>query len=147
MIYVFLLIISLNTAFAIFFLKFILKLLLLLTSRVGVMTIIGNRLSDLRKNIGINQEELGKKLGLSKNAISAYERDINEPPDDIKVKLAKFFNVSLDYLLGIVDEPRPIYKTERRLYIRLPEDFPEELVKDAERYIQFLNSNLNKKKG
>ncbi len=62
MIYVFLLIISLNTAFAIFFLKFILKLLLLLTSRVGVMTIIGNRLSDLRKNIGINQEELGKKL-------------------------------------------------------------------------------------
>ena len=111
------------------------------------MTIISNRLRDLRKNIGINQEKLGKKLGLSKNAISAYERDINEPPDDIKVKLAKFFNVSLDYLLGIVDEPRPIYKTERRLYIRLPEDFPEELVKDAERYIQFLNSNLNKKKG
>ena len=109
--------------------------------------IIGERLSDLRKDRHLTQEELGNLLGLEKSTISAYENDKREASDDIKVKLAKFFNVSLDYLLGIVDEPRPIYKTERRLYIRLPGDFPEELVKDAERYIQFLNSNLNKKKG
>ena len=70
---------------------------------------IGERLKKLRKEYKINQEDLGAIVGVQKSSISLYETNKIEPSDKIKVKLAKHFNISLDYLLGVIDEPVPYY--------------------------------------
>ena len=65
---------------------------------------IGTRLCDLRKMRNMTQKELAEKLSLSVNSISMYERGLSTPNDDVKIKIAQIFHVSLDYLLGNVDE-------------------------------------------
>ena len=61
-----------------------------------------NRLKELRKEIGLTQEELGEQVGLANNTISRYETGSNEPAKfETWQKLADFFNVPVDYLLGI----------------------------------------------
>ena len=65
---------------------------------------IGNRLFALRKEVGITQEELGRKLGLDKTTISAYDLDIRQPTAVVAAKIAKSLNASLDFLCGITSE-------------------------------------------
>lgn len=62
-----------------------------------------DRLSKLRKELGLTQEDLAKKIGYTRTAISAWEIGRNEPSYSDIVKIADFFNVSLDYLLGKSD--------------------------------------------
>lgn len=66
---------------------------------------IGERLSDLRKDRGMTQQQLADELHLTKYNISAYERDANEAPDSVKIAIANYFQVSIDYLLGLTDCP------------------------------------------
>ena len=66
---------------------------------------IGERLSDLRKERGITQRQLADELHLTKYNISAYEREANEAPDSVKIAIANYFQVSIDYLLGMTDCP------------------------------------------
>lgn len=53
----------------------------------------------------MNQTELGEALGLSQNTISAIESGLRTTTIEKLILLAKFFNVSADYLLGLKDEP------------------------------------------
>ena len=80
---------------------------------------LGRRLTELRRNAGISQKELGSYLGVSHYTISAYEKERSEPSDDLKVTMCKYFNVSCDYLLGLIDIPMPISRTETA--IKVPE--------------------------
>lgn len=64
---------------------------------------IGNRLRLLREEKNIKQEDLAKILLISTSAVGMYERDEREPNDDLKLKIAHLFNVSIDYLLGKSD--------------------------------------------
>lgn len=62
----------------------------------------GNRLKQLREEKDLKQDELGKILNVSRQSISNYENGLRFPNDEeFLVKLANFFDVSLDYLLGI----------------------------------------------
>lgn len=61
---------------------------------------IGSRLCDLRKARNMTQKDLADKLSLSVNSISMYERGLSTPNDDVKLKIAQMFHVSLDYLMG-----------------------------------------------
>lgn len=80
---------------------------------------IGNRLTELRKRAGLSQRQLGEALDVSHYTISAYEKGRSEPGDQIKVCLARYFNVSLDYLLGIIDSPMPVSRSEST--VKVPE--------------------------
>lgn len=60
----------------------------------------GEKLKQLRKSRGLTQKELGAKVGLSKAVVSKYENDLGYPSLDVIVKIASFFNVTTDYLLG-----------------------------------------------
>ncbi|OYS00301.1 XRE family transcriptional regulator [Lactobacillus taiwanensis] len=63
------------------------------------------RLKELRKEIGLTQEELGEQVGLANNTISRYETGSHEPTKfETWQKLADFFNVPVDYLLGISED-------------------------------------------
>ena len=76
--------------------------------------VINVRIRELREAAGLTQEELGKVVQQSKSNISKYERKALEPSLETIKKLAEFFNVSVDYLLGlsnvkdIANPPKPI---------------------------------------
>jgi len=67
------------------------------------MNNFGNRLRTLRLEKGLNGIELGKKFNFSKSTISSWENETREPSREILITLANYFEVSLDYLLGISD--------------------------------------------
>ena len=64
------------------------------------MTNYSNRIRELRRAKGMNQEQLAEQIGLTKQAISQYERGVRKPSFEIIEALCDFFNVSSDYLLG-----------------------------------------------
>lgn len=61
---------------------------------------IGNRIKELRKSKKMSQSELGKFIGVSQTTVTAWENGRAEPSSSYVAKLATFFNVSTDYLLG-----------------------------------------------
>lgn len=63
----------------------------------------GIRLKQLREEKGLKQEELALALSVSPSAIGMYERDYREPSDGLLIKMAIFFEVSTDFLLGKTD--------------------------------------------
>ena len=62
-----------------------------------------DRLVKLRKELSLTQEEFAQKIGYTRTAISAWEIGRNEPSNADTVKIADFFNVSTDFLLGKTD--------------------------------------------
>ncbi len=63
------------------------------------------RLKELRTEKNINQVELSAEIGVSKGIISLWENGLREPGMYSLIQLAKFFDVSIDYLVGISDYP------------------------------------------
>ena len=63
------------------------------------------RVKKLRKAQKLSQKELGEALGLTQNTISAIESGTRTTTIEKLTLLAKFFDVSADYLLGLKDEP------------------------------------------
>lgn len=61
----------------------------------------GARLKELRKNKHLSQSEAGKRLGVTRSTISAYERNVKTPSVDILVQIAVLYNVSIDYIMGL----------------------------------------------
>ncbi len=62
-----------------------------------------DNLKALRQEAKIGQVELAEKLGVSKGVISFWENGINEPGLAALIKIADFFEVSIDYLVGRED--------------------------------------------
>lgn len=61
---------------------------------------IGEQITVLRKQQNLSQDELAKKVGVSRTIIGNYERNANTPSIEVLVKLAKVFNVTVDFLVG-----------------------------------------------
>ena len=64
----------------------------------------GNILRTLRTSKGMTQEQLAKKINLSKANVSKYEADLVEPNLETLALIATVFSVSVDYLLGIQEK-------------------------------------------
>ena len=65
-----------------------------------------NELKMLRESAGLSQEALAKKISISQSALGNYERGTRAPDKEIVVKLANFFDVSCDFLLGVSKDRR-----------------------------------------
>lgn len=63
----------------------------------------GETLKDLRRSRNLTQKEFGAMVGLSKAVVSKYETGIGYPSFDVLVRIAQYFGVTTDYLLGIVN--------------------------------------------
>ncbi len=63
------------------------------------------RLKDLRKNQKITQKQLATDIGLSERNYQSLEYGNIKPSYDTLLKLADYFNISLDYLVGRSDDP------------------------------------------
>lgn len=93
----------------------------------------------LRKEKGLNQEEIAKALGLSKSSIAMWETGSRRPSPDVYEQIADFFNVDMDFLYGRTDIRRKVWFDEGgRPYV------PEEtyyLDDDAREMAQFMYEN------
>lgn len=65
------------------------------------------RIRDLRNDRGLTQKQIAKLLSVSQNTYSQYEIGVSRFPLDAVVKLAEYYNVSVDYLVGLTDETVP----------------------------------------
>ena len=71
------------------------------------------RIRDLRNDRGLTQKQVAKLLNVSQNTYSQYEIGISRFSLDAVVRLAEYYNVSIDYLVGLTDETAP-YPQKRR---------------------------------
>ena len=70
-----------------------------------IKKIIGERIKENRLILGLTQEQLAKKLGVSTGIITAYERGLKTPSDELKSKICDLLNISFNDLMGC-----PTYK-------------------------------------
>lgn len=68
-----------------------------------MLRIFGERLKELRIEQGKTQAQVAEDLGISSVAYLHYEKNQREPSFDLLVNMAKYFNISLDYLFGLDD--------------------------------------------
>ena len=61
----------------------------------------GDKLKSLRKEAGMTQTDLAKRLGVTKSVVSYYERQERSPSPDVLIQLTDIFHVTSDYLIGI----------------------------------------------
>lgn len=64
------------------------------------------RIRDLREDKDLTQKELAKVLNCSQQVYSNYELGQRDIPTDILIKLSNFYNVSVDYILGISENSK-----------------------------------------
>ena len=77
----------------------------------------GEKIQKLRKEAGLSQEELSYQLGVSRQAISKWERDNGYPETEKIVRMSKIFNVTLEYLLNEESTQIPAEAAEQGFYV------------------------------
>ena len=70
---------------------------------------IYQRLRDLREDKDEKQEEIALVLGITRQQYQLYESGKRELPMHHFKTLARYYNVSLDYLSGMIDTPKPLF--------------------------------------
>lgn len=97
---------------------------------------IGRRLRELRKARGLTQQQVAAYLNAAKSTVSQYENDINEPDLETLVKLADWFGVSVDELLGRTGYPseKPAYAHSELIHEKLSDDEEDYLRDSLEMY-------------
>ena len=97
--------------------------------------LVGERLADLRKDKGLHQKELAAIIGVTERSVSLYERELSSPRDEVMLKIARYFNVSLDYLLGLTDHQ---ISYDHNDYIALPNGYVPELKRELLNHLELL---------
>ena len=65
------------------------------------------RIRNLREDKDLTQKQIGIILNMSQTGYNQYETGKNDIPTRVLIELAKFYNTSTDYILGLTDEIRP----------------------------------------
>ncbi|MFR5951407.1 MAG: helix-turn-helix domain-containing protein [Clostridia bacterium] len=98
---------------------------------------LGDRIKLLREEKHLRQEELAKDLSVAPSTIGMYETNKRQPNNDLIIKLAKYFNVSTDYLLGKSDIRNPEEQIKQEFefaYHKEMEGLSDEEIADALRF-------------
>lgn len=74
----------------------------------------GRNLERIRKDRKVSQATLGEELGLTQQMISSYEKDTSSPNIEVLTKIAEYFNISIDNLVGYVPSKANITSAEAR---------------------------------
>lgn len=72
-----------------------------------------HRIRDLREDHDLTQTQIGKILNMSQTGYSQYEIGKNDIPTKILIELSKYYNTSIDYLLGVTDEIKPYPRSKK----------------------------------
>ena len=106
--------------------------------------LFAKRLRDLRDEKNVSQEEVAKEVGITKSTLSKYELGKNEPGMMVAKRLADYFHVSFDWLVGHSDEKQLVMakKELANLFSKLLEKDKLEAV----RYMEYLYLTSSKEK-
>lgn len=72
-----------------------------------------NRLRDLREDRDLTQNKLAKAIGITQRKYSYIETGVQQLTESVLRSLAEYYNVSVDYLLDMTDEPTPYPKKKQ----------------------------------
>lgn len=100
------------------------------------MSSLAKRIKQLREEKQLTQEQFGKIFGIVKSTVSLYESGKSTPDDELKKRIAEYFNVSLDYLMGVSDIRNP-YKEEDKKLSKMDKFLLDLKKKAIERGIEF----------
>lgn len=68
------------------------------------------RLKDLREDHDLSQQAVSDYLGMKQSQYSRYERGLRDLPTDVLIRLARLYNTTTDYILGLTNNSAPIKK-------------------------------------
>jgi DNA-binding protein len=101
-----------------------------------------NRIAELRKKQKLSQHQFSKLLNVAQNTISQWETGHRDVDSTTLIKIAEFFKVSTDYLLGLTDTASPIVKEKTPSYqeevIQDLEDITPDMASEIRQYISYL---------
>ncbi len=101
---------------------------------------LGKKLREARNNKGLTQEEAAKRLGITFQALSNYERDVRDPDTKLLKSMAELYEVSADELLQIQINSETIAAHHDG------EDWTEEELEEIERFKEFVRMKRQQKK-
>lgn len=102
-----------------------------------------DRVDELLKERGQTGKELATAIGISPGNITEWRKDRGKPTADVLAKLADFFSVSTDYLLGLTDQRRSGEVAAASSPVPY-EDLPPEALAELETFKAFLRSKYGK---
>ncbi|ARK32182.1 helix-turn-helix domain-containing protein [Halalkalibacter krulwichiae] len=108
--------------------------------------VLGKRIKYLRDRSGLAQKYVAEKIGVKNNTLSGYESGRREPDSETLRKLADFFEVTTDYLLGRTDKPTyniestlPKQKSkEENLFFKDMDNITPEEAEELRKHLEFL---------
>lgn len=103
-------------------------------------------LRELRKKRGISLKELGEIIGVAESTVSLYENEKRQPDFSTLNKLADYFNVTTDYLLGREEKTAPLEPSlteKQQLILDLAEQLSDEDAKKLIDYAKLLKKANN----
>lgn len=92
-----------------------------------------NRIRDLREDMDLRQIDVAKATGIDQKTLSNYETGKTNPDSDAIIKLADFFGVSADYLLGRTAKNKPSAENLMKRILKIQADLSG-VLKDIEKY-------------
>jgi transcriptional regulator with XRE-family HTH domain len=98
---------------------------------------LGDKIIRLRQDKDITQKELAKLLHIDQSMISYYEKNKKRPSYEVLAKIADIFDVSVDYLLGRTNDPRPVNEIKQQ-----PFGYSELFTQEDEGQAYILAANL-----
>lgn len=72
------------------------------------------RMKDLRTDNDLTQKEIAEAIGITQRKYSYLETGKQQWPDELLVRLAELYHTSVDYLLGLTDNPRPYPRRKQK---------------------------------
>lgn len=101
-----------------------------------------NRMKLLREQHNLSQTDLARILNISRQSYNFYENEKRDPDTEMLIRIADFFNVSLDYLLGRTNDPSPLTQEKTPSYqeevIQDLEDITPEMASEVRQFISYL---------
>ncbi|WP_166626889.1 helix-turn-helix domain-containing protein [Jeotgalicoccus sp. S0W5] len=113
---------------------------------------IGDKLVELRKSKKKTQQDMADILGIVKGTYSSYEQNRRTPDNEMQIKIADYFDITLDELNGRTpkessDDFDAFMFEDKEAFDALPEEVKQELIKEINEKIEFLSykqKNKNK---
>ncbi|WP_017473339.1 helix-turn-helix domain-containing protein [Amphibacillus jilinensis] len=95
-----------------------------------------DRLVSLRKEKGLSQYEVADRLGFSRGKLANYEQGTRQPDYDTLNKIAEFYGVSADYLLGRTEKKQ--FEEDENLFFFDMEGLNEDEIADIKEHIEYV---------
>lgn len=104
---------------------------------------IGDKLVELRKSKKKTQQDMADILGIVKGTYSSYEQNRRTPDNEMQIKIADYFDITLDELNGRTpkessDDFDAFMFEDKEAFDALPEEVKQELIKEINEKIEFL---------